>query len=524
MKRPNILWLVALFLGWAFDFLFWKHSPGIAFAIYVVLCLAGGFILMQLERLKPSWKSLFLLVPITFFAVMTFIRQEPLTVFLSVMFTLLYMTFLAITWLGGRWPEYNLADYFNGLFRLAGSALARPLMQMAELRKQAAESREKRGGARRVWSVLRGILIAIPVVVFFAVLLSSADMIFAQRVDDFVQLFRLEKLPEYIFRAIYILVIAYLLAGVFLHAAQKSMDEKLTGIEKPLIPSFLGFTESAIVLGSVVVLFAIFVSIQFAYFFGGQANINIEGYTYSEYARRGFGELVAVAFFSLLLFLGFSGITRRETSAQRWFFSGLGIALVFLVGVMLFSAFQRLVLYEAAYGFSRLRAYTHVFMLWLGLLLAVVVVLEILRRTRWFANAALLASLGFVVTLSLLNVDAFIVRQNVNRAVEGETLDVGYLASLSDDSAPALVSLYQSASLPSGIRDAVGAALACISAQANGGDANWRAFHFSTYWKQKALNTIQDELNSYKLDDENWPLQVITPAGEIYDCWSSWMD
>jgi hypothetical protein len=33
MKRPNILWLVALFLGWALDFLFWMHSPGIAFAI-----------------------------------------------------------------------------------------------------------------------------------------------------------------------------------------------------------------------------------------------------------------------------------------------------------------------------------------------------------------------------------------------------------------------------------------------------------------------------------------------------------
>ncbi len=524
MKRPNSLWLVALFLGWAFDFLFWKHSPGIAFAIYVILCLAGGFILMQLEQKKPSWKSLLLLVPIFFFAVMTFIRQEPLTIFLSVMFTLLYMAFLAMTWLGGRWPEYNLADYIGGLFRLAGSALSRPLIQLAESRKQAAQSGEKRGGAKRVWPVLRGILIAIPVVVFFAFLLSSADLIFAQRLDDFVQLFRLEKLPEYIFRAIYIIILAFLLAGILLHAAQKSMDEKLVGVDKPLVPSFLGFTESAIVLGSVVALFAIFVVIQFAYFFGGQANINIEGYTYAEYARRGFGELVAVAFFSLLLFLGLSGITCRETSTQRGAFSGLGIALVLLVGVMLVSAFQRLTLYESAYGFSRLRTYTHVFMSWLGLLLVIVVILEILRRTRWFANAALLAALGFAVTLSLLNVDAFIVRQNVDRAAGGKDLDAGYLASLSDDSVPTLVDIYQSDALPAGTRDAIGAALACISAQEDGGDTNWRAFHFSTYWKQKALDSVQVDLDSYELDDENWPLQVITPAGETYDCWSGWMD
>jgi len=477
---------------------------------------------MQLEQKKPSWKSLLLLVPILFFAMMTFVRQEPLTVLLSVMFTLLYMAFLAMTWIGGRWPEYNLADYVGGLFRLVGSAIARPMMQAAESRKQAANSGEKREGTKRVWPVLRGILIAIPVVVFFAVLLSSADLIFAQRLDDFVQLFRLEKLPEYIFRAIYILIFAYLLAGVFLHAAQKSMDEKLSGVEKPLVPSFLGFTESAIVLGSVVALFAIFVGMQFAYFFGGQANINIEGYTYAEYARRGFGELVAVAFFSLLLFLGLSGITHRDTPVQRRIFSGLGIILVLLVGVMLVSAFQRLMLYEAAYGFSRLRTYTHVFMFWLGLLLAIVVVLEIGHRLRWFTNAALLASLGFAVSLSLLNVDAFIVHQNVDRVADGETLDVGYLASLSDDSVPVLVNLYQSAMLPAGTRDAVGAALACISAQADRGDTNWRAFHLSAYWKQKALDAIRVDLEGYPFDDDKW--LVTTPTGETYDCWSSWID
>ncbi len=155
-------------------------------------------------------------------------------------------------------------------------------------------------------------MIALPIVAVFAALLSSADLVFAQRLNDFAKLFRLEKLPEYIFRAVYILIGAYALAGVFLHAAQKSQDEKLTGMEKPLVPQFLGFTEAAVVLGAVVLLFAIFVVIQFQYFFGGQTNIGVQGYTFSEYARRGFGELVAVAFFSLLLFLGLSAIVRRQ--------------------------------------------------------------------------------------------------------------------------------------------------------------------------------------------------------------------
>jgi len=524
-KRPHILWLAAIFLGWAFDFLFWKHSPALAFAIYVVLCLAGGFIVLYIDGKKPSPKSLLLLLPILFFSAITFIRQEPFTVFLSVFLTLFWLAALALTYSGGRWLEYALSDYLGGFIRLAGSALSRPVGFISETRRQRAAAGTP-GGLRRVWPVLRGVLIALPTLVVFSALLSSADLVFAQRLDDFIQLFRLEKLSEYIFRAIYILLGAYLLAGIFLHAALKSQEENVTSPDKPLVPAFLGFTESTIVLGSVVALFAVFVGIQFQYFFGGQANINLEGYTYSEYARRGFGELVAVAFFSLLLFLGLSGITRRASPVQRWSFSGLGIALVVLVGVMLFSAFQRLALYEAAYGFSRLRAYTHFFMFWLGLLLAVVVVLDILRRTRLFANAALLAAIGFAVTLSLLNVDAFIVRQNVARAVEGEDLDVGYLATLSADSVPALVDLYQSPSLSDATQHAVGAALACIAAdgQRTVSWEDWRSFHLADYWGGAALESVQGELDGYAINDEVWPNIVTAPDGLKYSCSSGWID
>ncbi len=518
MKRSNILWITALTLAWLFDFLFWKHNPGISFAIYVILCLIGGFVLLSMDGLKPNWKALLLLLPIAFFAVMSFIRQEPMSLLLSYAFTLFLLGMLAISFLGGRWLAYSLADYVANFFKLAGSMVARPLAFMIESRRQQGEANSK-SSARRVWPILRGILIAIPILAVFAALLASADLIFAQRLEDIIALFRLEKLPEYIFRGVYILIGAYLLVGVFLHAATRSQDEKMIGEGKPLVPAFLGFTESAIVLGSVVLLFAAFVFVQFQYFFGGQVNIHIDGYTYAEYARRGFGELVVVAFFSLLLYLGLSAIVKRETPGQRWGFSGLGIGMVALVGVILFSAFQRLLLYEAAYGFSRLRTYTHVFMFWLGVLLVVVVVLEILRRECAFAAASLLAALGFALTLSLLNVDAFIVRQNVARAVQGKELDVAYLASLSTDATPALAAAYQSPSLPAGIRDSVGASLACIQAGApSRGDTSWQSFQFSNWLDERALQSVQNDLRGYQIEDSDWPTKVITPQGQTYAC------
>jgi hypothetical protein len=438
---------------------------------------------------------------------------------------LFLMGVFTLTYRSGEWIRFGLVDYLFGYLRLAGSVLAGPIVFAAQTRREPAMSRESRSG--RVWPYVRGIVIALPVIAIFASLLSAADPIFAARFEEFIALFRIDNLPEYIFRLVYILVFAYALAGALLHAAEKS-DEKVE--EKVWVSPFLGFTESAIVLGSVVILFIAFVAIQFQYFFGGQANIGIEGYTYSEYARKGFGELVAVAFFSLLLLLGLGAITRRETESQRRTFSLIGVGLVGLLIVMLIAAFQRLGLYEAAYGFSRLRTYTHVFMIWLGMLLVAVVVLEALHRERHIALAMILAALGFIVSLNVMNVDAFIVEQNLEREIRSASdaafargradLDVQYFLDLSDDAIPPLVRAFESNSLPASVRERVGAALACKWHEHEQDEdvIPWQGFHFSRLHADTAFEQVREELDAYQITDTDWPVLVETPGGEEFPC------
>ncbi len=532
--NPNRFWTIVILLGWAFDFLFWKKPIGINFAIYIALCLLTGIFLLRTDGLRIAPGSSLLLVPIAFLATMTFIRQEPMTVFLSVAGVLFLMGIFALTYVSGQWTRYAFLDYIFGYFRLFGSMVARPLGFIAENRRIPLEQpslSQKRGA--QIWPVVRGIVIALPVIAIFASLLSSADPIFAKRFEDFIDLFKIQNLPEYIFRLVYILVFAYALAGTFLHAAQKSHEAVE---EKTVIQTFLGFTESAIVLGSVVILFIVFVVIQFQYFFGGQANIHIEGYTFSEYARKGFGELVAVAFFSLLLLLGLGAITRRKTEINKRVFSGLGIVLVGLVIIMLISAYQRLVLYEEAYGFSRLRTYTHVFMIWLGLLLMTVVFLEMTRRERVAGLAMVFAALGFVISINLLNVDAFIVKQNIQREIRGASdksfsqgradLDAQYFLDLSDDAVPSLVSAFQMKSLPLAVKEKVGASLACIR-YTRAQDERvypWQSFHFSRFYADQALVEVGKTLDTYKIVDKDWPVIVQTPAKEEFSCWQNYYD
>ena len=519
MPNSKRLWRTTILLGIAFDILFWDKAPGISFPVFIALILLAGILVLADSGIRPNRGALGLILPIGFFATMTFLRAEPLTTFLNYSLALIFMAFFALSFLGGRWFDYSLSDYIAGMFRLAGSALGRPLSFINETRKQREQTGVK-SGAKKFFPILRGLVIAIPIVAIFASLLSSADVIFAQRMEKLIEIFRLENLPEYIFRGILILIIAYILVGILLYAAQKSQDEKLIGEEKPMLAPFLGFTESSIVLGSVLFLFAAFVLVQFQYFFGGQANINLEGYTYAEYARQGFGELVTVAVFSLFLFLGLSAITRRQQPNQRKTFSALGIALVMLVLIMLLSAFYRLNLYETAYGFSRLRTYPHVLMIWLAALLVAVVALEILRKQRNFALAMTFAIVGFAATLNLLNVDAFIVQKNVERSANGSELDFAYLADLSDDAIPALADAMDEKSLSLVTREAASVSLICHWYQNETRLKEthpWQSFHLSR-WEASRIYSAINPLEGYTVTSDDWYWQVTAPSGREYDC------
>ncbi len=523
-QSSRILW-GSLLLGLCFDRLFWGRINAISFFIFVILIIAAGFILAKLEGEKPARLSWLLAGLAVLFSGMTIVRQEPFTTFVNGLVSLACLVLLALTFSSGIWLKYSLADAVTGFIRLIGSALAGGSTLIAKSRKSENmdEDNTTHQVPRRIsfWAVARGLLLAFPIVFFLALLLVSADPVFSKELERF---FDIEKFIEYAFRLVRLGIVVYVLSGIYLYSLEKSKRTDLIGLEKPWVPAILGFTESSIILIGVNLLFAFFVAVQFKYFFGGQANIVVDGYTYAEYARRGFGELVAVAVLSLMLFLGLSAITRREsTTKQRWF-SGLSLALVSLVVVILVSSFMRLSLLEAAYGFTRSRTYSHVFMVWLGILLAAVLVLEVIRYRRGFAMAAFLVLIGFGLTLNCLNVDRFIVKANVDRAEARQDLDYLYLQDLSTDSIPEALEQFRSTS-DQETKHLLGASLACRASTLEQilKSQEWKEYHVSFNIAVLDLRAAQDELRDYKVildHEEEWRNYTVeTPTG-VKDCYS----
>ncbi len=474
---------------------------------------------------------------------MTIFRSEPMTNVMNGLITLGSVILFAITDRNGEWMRYNLKDHLVNLFKFALNCFAggilffvkvKPADKSSENAETSDEPQSEQSRPPKKWlPYLRGALIAIPILVVLALLLAAADPVFSSRLEGLFTWFDIDNLGVYIFRLIYIFVIAYLLLGAYYFGLVESEKLKASPQGKPLVKPFLGMIESTHHPGAINLLFLTFVILQFTYLFGGTENISVEGFTYAEYARRGFFELLAVALISLGLFYILSEVTRREKKAQRWLFSVLGVVLVAQVGVILASAYTRLSLYEQAYGFTRLRTFTHLFIIWLGILLAVVALLELTRKLERLPLVLILFIFGFGITVNLFNIDRSITEHNVTRALNTQSvdgavdLDTGYLYSLSYDSIPPMVNFYTDNGLPEDLHNEIGGVLACRLATLDLPDPmpwpSWQAA------RTKAVILLQaqaDSLSKYPVKQEyyDWSVEV---NGEIKSCSgfdSSYMD
>jgi hypothetical protein len=189
----------ALFIGLVGDLLFWKKSPGISYPIFMVLCLAVAFTLLRLDEHYPARRVYWLFGMIVIFSAFTAIRKDPLTSFANVVLSFLLTLLLSDTYESGAWLDFNLSDYFNRFFHILGQVFILP-WKFLFIGKENPDDEDRKAGGSIAWQVLRGFLLAIPILLVFIFLLSSADLVFAHWVEGISQYFKVENLRGYLCR------------------------------------------------------------------------------------------------------------------------------------------------------------------------------------------------------------------------------------------------------------------------------------------------------------------------------------
>lgn len=167
----------------------------------------------------------------------------------------------------------------------------------------------------------------IPVFLFFLALLSSADAVFKHFVTNALNVdFNIQE--DVVAQIWWTVFFAVIWLGAYTYILEHANKEEVS-VSPVVSRRGLGNIESGILFATLNALFITFVSVQIRYFFAGHDAVTKLGYTYAEYAHKGFGELVFVAIFTFaLIFLAERYVERNDANKPSVVFKSLTSVLI----------------------------------------------------------------------------------------------------------------------------------------------------------------------------------------------------
>jgi hypothetical protein len=422
-RREMTIWIAAIAVAALGTWVMYDALPGINWGLWVTAAVLGLFY-SQRESLSRA-----VVMPAVAAIVIAFGATVTADEFMNFLTVLSVVVLLAFAMLLS--PDPRIRRITAGFF------LAAPIVAFAsacvESMKRAAHAlRLVRSDRAR--SVLRGLIITLPVVIIFALLLSTADPIFAdwrEAIKDLIA--NWEFLP----RTVFFLGLLTITLGAYGFAVYAEPKPAPLAEREPR--KFIGPTERLMLLSSVALLFWIFLAVQLSYFFGNLPEVQGSGMTFAEYARRGFAELTVVATASVILILVSErfGLTDSRGGQIRIATLAVLIGVLFLLA----SAFNRVLLYEEAYGFTTARLYAQAYMLIVAVALLMLgwEMRGQLDPSRFFRRTFATATTVFIVLL-YWNHHAWIANRNIDRVAATGKLDTDYLSrDLALDAVPTLI-------------------------------------------------------------------------------------
>ncbi len=409
--------------------LFGGFYLGFALAAMLILVVTTAYLLRKGHRLTPYTGTLLVLSMVIALGFMRSNDGFVKFVLLIFLVTAGNLAFCLLCRQNKRQPGRfsTLWDAPRVVFTLALGEMPQALRGLKLAAKNSGRAGKVSGG------LLAGIAIAAPLLAVVIALLVRADAAF----DGLVQL-----LPQVQFKEILATLFFGALAAAVLYSRGAALHH--TPVESPAANEKKGVYALTVntVLIALDLVYLVYLFSQLAYFTGGLAGILPAEFTMAEYARRGFFEMAWLCAINLAVVAIAAGITARKGEKLPLLtrLACLFISLVTLFFVV--SASAKMGMYIASYGLTRLRLLTEVIMVFLGITTGLVAVWLFVPRFAYM-KAVVLVALIMGAAVLWADVDTVVAAYNVSAWEAGalETVDVSYLASLSDGAVPYIARL-----------------------------------------------------------------------------------
>lgn len=485
-KKAIHLLIGSLVLGLLFNLLFYGKPLGLSYPIYMLALYS--FLFLNLNK-KPKLKFDFSgLLGISIMALSFSYLFFSNPIFAALNFFLIPILLVAHTLLLTSKNRYNwfelpfLMDLLYGLFaRPLGNCLKPFSLISINVKKRANLGKYSVAG-----KILVGLLLTLPLLLVIVPLLASADDVFRYFIEQIPNLFKDINIGQFIPR-LFIVTIVTCLVFSYLWSLLPSKTSPMPMISNIKIQSPGAFLDPITVTTLLILidaLYVFFIAIQFSYLFGSLTDGLPHNFTYAQYARKGFFELVVVTLINLVILIGNLNYVKASEKKVDKVVKVLNTTLVISTFIMLLSAHFRMSLYEEAFGFTYLRILTHTFMGYLFVLFTLSLA-KIWRQSVPLLKSFIVISIVAYTLLNYINVDQLIAKNNIERYNQGNPIDISYLTTLSYDAVPELVDFMNSATdqvlvneLENKLRNKKNA-LARVTP--------WQSFNVSKYKAQESL-------------------------------------
>lgn len=414
--------LSSFFYAIFYTFCLYRNASGITYPFFVAGTLCYFFFSMSKLGVPYKKDSIFYIISILLLGISNCMTGSPQILLINKLgiFLLSFILILHTVYNDNTW---NLPKYVTAICQTIGTCficLLRPFGDMISYFD--AQKQQKTGKKSYFLPVCIGIVIAISLLFVMILLLTSADIVFANMFQRFFEAINIWQVTCILFLITAVFFSSY---TIFAALGKKNVTEEVTDkrIFDPII--------AIVVTAALSVLYLMFSIIQIIYLFIGNMQLPA-GYTYASYAREGFFQLLTVCILNLLLVLICLYLFRDNMV--------LKIVLTIISGctyIMILSSALRMLMYIDRYHLT----FKRIQVLWtlavIFLLMTGVTIFIYHKKFPLFAYGMAVVTV-FYIALSFSHPDYWIARYNLTHEAYTES-GRRYLSGLSSDAAPAIL-------------------------------------------------------------------------------------
>lgn len=466
--------------------LFYGKEIGISMLIFSIISTTILWWVLNKKRKIINQKAIFWLIPIILLSSTYLIFANTVFYILNILVIILLIILMFV--MATDTHKYMI-EYLKNTLKLVKATLSQWENSFRFTKNYANKivKSNKKWNKEKVKKVTVSLIIVSVIVAIVIALLASADSIFANLFSGLSAIFEnfnQEAIWSMLLRITIIIIMYFLFLGFVLTIMDKK-DIKKDESKPSILPDKLTIKLLLIVLN---VVYLIFCYIQISSLF---AKINLAGsFSYAEYARSGFFQLMAVSFINFALIF----ISNKNNQKREDLIKILNILLIIFTMIIVLSSMYRMYMYETEYGLTYLRSFVYI-ILATELIALIPTIIYILNAKFDLLKWMIIIGISVYTCTNFINLEGIIITKNIKAKNRRVAIDYNYICEIaSSDSYKLLTEIAEDKNVETSDRlTVIGKLLRILDTTE---DMDWQEFNLSKYNLKKQnidINALREK-------------------------------